>query len=238
MNGVNAYRAVALACTLLTSGCVAYRHRVSDDFRDAVKLNVGVGLGFYAHAKATSFLDAGFGWGGYWQNVGFQDRYTDFVHPSMNGCPFPLGVFPGALPDTSPWTSLRMANIRATSRFDMEDDYLVAGQLFDGKAMLKWDAYGAKKRSAHDVFKNDEPSYTEQPCGFEGGVGLGVLNVNAGFDPVEFCDFLGAVCGWNLLHDKSAAPKRVRAKEGQPAHSATNQPPPDIRIRPYAPIWY
>jgi hypothetical protein len=234
MKVANASRKVVLAAMLLTSGCASYRHRVSDDFRDSVKLNVGVGLGFYAHAKATSFLDAGFGWGGYWQNLGFEDRYTDFVHPSSNACLFPLGLFPGAIPDQSdqsPWTSLRMANSQITERFDMEDDYTVAGQLFDAKAVAQWNAYGAKKRSPHRVFKNDEPTYTQQPCGFEGGVGLVFLNINAGFDPVEFCDFLGTVCGWTLLHDKTVAAERVRAKESQPTHSQTNQPPPEIRFR-------
>jgi hypothetical protein len=231
MNVANAYREVFLAAMLLTSGCASYRHRVSDDFRDAVKLNVGVGLGFYAHAKATSFLDAGFGWNGHWQNVGFEDRYTDFVHRSGNRCSFPLGLCPGDLPDAPPLASLRMANTRATSRFDMEDDYLVVGQLFDTKAILKLDSYGASKKSRHYVWKSDDESYTEQPCGFEGGVGLVFLNVNAGFDPVEFCDFLGSVCGWTLLHDKTVAAKRVRAKESQPTHSQTNQPPPDIRFR-------
>ena len=237
MNFAKAYRAVVLITMLLASGCASYRHRVSNDFRDAVKLNVGVGLGFYAHAKATSFLDAGLGWGGYWQNIGLEDRYTDFAHPSGNGCPFPIGVFPGALPDDSPWASLRMANTRATSRFDMEDDFLEAGQLFDWKAMRKWDAYGPKKRSRHYVWKNDDESYTEQPCGFEGGVGLIFLNINAGFDPVEFGDFLATACGWHLLHDKTAAVKRVRSKESkpvesQPVHSETNQPPPALRFRP------
>jgi hypothetical protein len=231
MNGAHGFRVFVLTSLLMTSGCAAYRHRVSDDFRDAVKLNVGVGLGFYAHAKATSFLDAGFGWEGHWQNLGFEDRYTDFVHLSGNVCSFPLGIFPGDFPHASLEASFRMANTRATSRFDMEDDYLVVGQLFDTKAILKLDAYGASKKSPHYVWKSDDVSYTEQPCGFEGGVGLVFLNVNAGFDPVEFCDFLGSVCGWTLLHDKTVVAKRVRPKESRPIRSETNQEPPSVRFR-------
>ena len=223
MNTAKVHSAIMMALALLMTGCATYRHRVSDDFRDAIRLNVGVGLGFYARAKATSFLDAGLGWGGYWQDIGLEDRYTDFIHPSLNGCPFPIGVIPGAIPDESPLTSLRMANVRGTSRAGLDGDYMVAGQLFDAKAIIKCDAYGARKGSPHRVFKNHEPSYTEQPYGLEAGAGLVFVNVNVGFDPVEFCDLLCTMCGWDLLHDNLVA-EPVRASNGnQPLRSDTNR---------------
>lgn len=210
MNITKASSVFILACVLMTSGCATYRQHVADDFRDAVKLNAGVGVGLYAHVKATSFLDAGVGWGGIWINAGLEDRYSDVVHPSMTSALFPLGVIPGLIPDESPWTGLRMATIRLTNRSDVDGDYTVPGELFDWQAMTKWDAYGIQKRSPHQVLKNDDPTYTEQPLGFEAGVGAGIVNVSVGFDPVEFCDLLCTLCGRELLHDKGAPPLRQR----------------------------
>jgi hypothetical protein len=192
-----------LSSVILMSGCATYRHRVRDDFRDAVKLNVGVGLGFYVRAKATSFFDAGMGWGGYWREVGLEDRYTDFVRESLNGCAFPLELVPGAVPGESPEAGLRLANVRGTSRGD--DDYMVVGQIFDAPAIAKWDAYGYQKKSLHQVFTNSDKQYTEQPFGVEAGVGLLVITIHVGFDPVELVDFLGALCGLDLLRDHGSA---------------------------------
>lgn len=200
---------IVLFCIIATSssGCGTYGRRVSDDFRDTFKLNVGVGLGLYAHAKATSYLDAGIGWGGYWENVGVESRYTDFVHPSIIGCVFPIGAIPGGLPHDSPITALRMANVRDTQLTGDGGEYAVVGQLFDATAIRKWDAYGPEKRSPHIVFHSADPTYTDHPLGFEAGVGLIVVNVSAGFDPVEFCDLVCAIFGFDLLRD--TAPKKA-----------------------------
>jgi len=202
MTGRDNCLTVALfAAVLLTSGCASYRHRVADDFGDSVKLKVGVGFGLYADAKVTSFFNPGLGWGGYWQNVGLESRYTGLVHPSLNGCPFPVGLIPGALPDESPIAALRMANVRGTCRTDVQGDYSVVGQLFDAEAITKWDAYGIQKRSPHVILHNPEPTHTEGPLGFEASVGMLFLNVRVGFDPVEFVDLLCTVCGFDLLRD-------------------------------------
>lgn len=82
------YAWIALGSILASTGCASYRHRVSDDFRDAIKLNVGFGFGLYAHAKATSFLDAGLGWGGYWQDFGLEDRYVTLLIRLEMDAPF------------------------------------------------------------------------------------------------------------------------------------------------------
>lgn len=193
--------AILLAFLILTSGCATYRQRVCNDFRDAVKLNVGLGFGLYTRAKATSLLDGGMGWGGYWWELGLEDRYTDLARPCLNGCPFPLGAIPGASPEESPWTSLRLANVRARSRSDLKGDYNAVGQFFDARAIAKWDAYCIQKRSSHRIFHNDEESYTEQPFGLEVGVGAGLVDVHIGFDPVEFADLLCTMSGWDLLRD-------------------------------------
>ena len=193
--------AIALVASTLTVGCATCRHRVADDFRDTVKLNVGVGPGLYAHAKATSFLDAGLGWFGEGYNVGLENRYTEFIHPYIVGCLFPIGTIPGAIPDESPLTALRMASARLTCRSDLDGDYNVAGQLFDAEAICKWDSYGPQKRSPHIVFNNHESSYTEQPLGMGVAVGLLILNLEVGFDPVEFCDLISTMFGLDVLKD-------------------------------------
>jgi hypothetical protein len=69
-----AYRFLLMAAVLAMSGCATYRQRVANHFRDAVKLNVGICLGLYAHVKATSFLDAGAGYGSYFGDIGAEDR--------------------------------------------------------------------------------------------------------------------------------------------------------------------
>jgi hypothetical protein len=202
-----------LIAVTMSSGCATYRRAVTDDFRDAFKANFGVGFGLYADAKVTSFVDAGLGWGGYWANLGLENRYTDFLHPSLDGCPFPIGAIPGALPDEDPLRMLRMPHVHLVPRSDFEGDYTVAGMLFDAEALTKWDAYGVKKCSPHTVFKHDEPQYTTQPLGFEAGLGLLLINARIGFDPVEFLDLLATVCGWDLLRDASpVAPSASRAK--------------------------
>jgi hypothetical protein len=193
---------LALGFLLSLCGCATYRHQVADDFRDTFKVNLGVGMGLYAHVKATSFMDAGIGWGGYWWNAGLEDRYTYFVRETGNGCYFPLAAIPGAVPDESILTSLRMANVRGTTRSNMTNgDFMVNGQLFDWNALTQWKAYGPDKKTRHQIFKNDEPAYTEQPCGFEAGVGLIFIDAHIGFDPVEFCDLVSTMCGRDLLHD-------------------------------------
>jgi UDP-glucose 6-dehydrogenase len=240
MSRIRALAVIAASAALILSGCAAYRHRVADDFRDTVKVNVGVGFGLHARIKATSFLDAGFGWGGYWFNAGLEGRHTDFVHPSLNGCPSPIGLVPGAIPGESPLTSLRLANVRGTTltnirgvtRTDcIENDYMVAGQLFDGKAFSKWDAYGERKQSPHRVLANDDPTFTEQPCGFEAGAGLILLNVNAGFDPVEFCDLLLTVFGWDFLQDNVAGKTCCTAKEIRATRVEANRTSPSKASR-------
>jgi hypothetical protein len=209
----------------MTTGCATYRHNVANDFRDTIKLNVGVGFGLHVQAKVTSLMDAGLGWGGYWMNAGIENRYTPFLHPSITGCPFPIGVIPGAIPDESPLTSLRMANVRLTTRSDMTNaDYAVAGQLFDAAAVAKWDAYGTDKRSPHQVFNKKEQTFTEQPCGIEASVGLLVVNARVGFDPVEFCDLICTLCGWDLLKDNITANKGL-VRIGDPRTSRQSAQP-------------
>lgn len=196
----------ALMTLFMTAGCATYRHNVSDDVHDAIKLNVGFGFGLHVQAKATSLLDAGVGWGGYWMNAGFEGRYTSFLHPRITGCLFPIGVIPGAIPNESPATSLQMANVRLTTRSDMTNaDYAVVGQLLDTSALAKWDAYGPGKKSPHEVFNNVDQTYTEQPLGIETSVGLLLINSRVGFDPIELCDLMCTLLGWDILRDNRAA---------------------------------
>jgi hypothetical protein len=101
----------------------------------------------------------------------------------------------------------------------------VAGQLFDAHAIAKWDAYGSRKRSSHRVFNNDDQQYTEQPLGFEGGLGLLFLDMNVGFDPVEFADLLSAVCGLDLLRDNRPDEPEQRANGMSPPDRQTNRKP-------------
>ena len=62
---MHTFRLLLLAAALtLASGCATYRQAVTDDVRDTLKAKVGVGLGLYADAKATSFVNPGLGWGG------------------------------------------------------------------------------------------------------------------------------------------------------------------------------
>lgn len=211
---MKAQRTIAIACLIASGapGCASYRQGVVDSFRDTFKANIGIGVGIYAQVKATSFLDAGVGWGGYWLEAGLESRYTNFVHPSIDGCPFPIGAIPGALPDESPLTALRMANIHDTPRTDTGEENAVVGQLFDADAIAKWDAYGPMKRSPHTVFKSSDPTYTEQPLGFEAGVGLLVIDIRVGFDPVEFCNLIGAICGRNSGRDNIQPESRASSR--------------------------
>jgi hypothetical protein len=194
------FRIILGAALTLTGGCASYRQRISDDLRDTFKADAGIGIGLYAQAKATSFLDAGVGWGGYWENIGLESRYTDLMHPVINGCTFPLGVIPGAIPDESPLTALRMANVRDTIRSDLPGEYAVAGQLLDFRA-LNWSAYGVGKRCGHQILHSSEPAFTDHPFGFEAGVGALIVDVRVGFDPVEFCDLICTAFGYDLLKD-------------------------------------
>ena len=206
-----------IAITFLTASIGAgasYRQRVSDSFRDTFKANVGIGIGIYAQVKATSFLDAGVGWGGYWLEAGFESRYTKFVHPSINGCPFPLALIPGcAFPDDSPIVVWRMANVHDTPRADTGDENAIVGQLFDARAIAKWDAYGPMKRSPHVIFQSSDPTYTEHPLGFEVGVGVLVVDIRVGFDPIEFFNLVATIFGRNSSRDS-----------GQPEPGASSRP--------------
>ena len=194
----------------VTGGCASYRQRVVDDLRDTFKAKVGTGLGLYAQAKATSYLDAGLGWGGYWQNVGFESRYTELVHPGIDGCPFPFGA-PETIPRESSLTVLRMANIRDTTRTSDECEYAVVGQLLDASAVTKWNAYGVEKRSPHQLLHNKDVTYTERPLGCEVGVGLFAVNARVGFDTVEFCDLICTTFGYDLLRDNPQRAWKRRA---------------------------
>lgn len=191
-----------LISLLLVSGpgCATYRHHVADDCQDAVKLNVGIGTCIYARAKVTSFLDSAIGVGGYWVDFGLDGRHKGLIHPRMDTCYFPAGIFLSIV-NASKVSSLRLAHDRFVFKPNGHVDYSMVGQMFDTDAVTKWDAYGPLKKSSHHIFNYDYPTYTEQPLGFELGLGLLLLNVHVGMDPVEFVDLLCTMCGWDMLSD-------------------------------------
>ena len=211
-----AFKLVLISLLLgLAPGCSTYRHRLADDFRDAVKLNVGLGTCIYARAKVTSFLDGAGGAGGYWVDFGLDGRHAGLAHARMDTCYFPAGILL-PIPNVSKASSLRMAHDRFVYGPNGRIDHSKVGQIFDAAAVTKWDAYGPTKKSSHPIFHYDHPMYTEQPLGVELGLGLLLLNAHVGLDPVEIVDLLCTLCGWDLLKDNDCGKPTRRESPGNP----------------------
>jgi hypothetical protein len=203
--------ATTLMIILLTSGCATqYGQRVKDDFRDTFKLYAGVGIGLHADVKVTNFMHPGIGWAGLWLNAGLRDRYSTFVFPSQESAMFPLWAI------TAPFTmeekdwflseSLRMANGRLIGHENPHREYFVLGSLFDLSGIQAFEAYGIQKIAKHPTMLkgHSEQAYTEKPLGIELGLGLLLLNVRIGFDPVEFVDLITTCFGWDMLQDNKS----------------------------------
>lgn len=195
-----------IVLALLTSGCATYIKSRANDLADCCSIRGGIGPGIGVRTQLTNFVNISVG-GCYQKNiVGYFGRNTiDVEKGGWAGIPIPqiggpliatrIIAYPHENEGFLVQTGLGIAALLCTDVRQYEetrgDSYLVllpeSATLLGVINIL---GFGGSPR------ESDEIPYVRKKFFVEFGGSLGYVSFDAGFNPVEFIDFL---LGWTTL---------------------------------------
>ncbi len=221
-------RSLSCLALLAMASCTYLRDR-GLDFADCFKVNAGAGIGLAVDIKLTDYVSPGVGVASYTINAGWDDRRIYGVWRESDVINTPRIAYEvflaeqGSRTDENVEAATLFTDLALSSLNLPNERWLRDGDSVTVEYYSLFNFWGAGERhraramTGHIVDPTGRARMVDksvwQKGFFDLGIAVGPVAARAGFNPLQFVDFLGGLFGLDLADDDGKGRKAVRLRD-------------------------